>query len=35
MIFGIQKPISVKNKLRTQYIKLKNITLKNKAQIKC
>ena len=35
MIFGIKKPISFKNKLSTQYIKLKNITLKNKAQIKC
>ena len=31
---GLQKPISIKNHLLTKYIKLKDITLKNEAQIK-
>ena len=34
IILGIQKPVWVKNNLRTKYIKLKNITLKKKALIK-
>lgn len=34
VILGVQKPVSVKNNLRTKYIKLKNITLKKKALIK-
>ena len=31
---GLQKSISIKNDLLTEYIKLKDVTLKNEAQIK-
>ena len=31
---GLQKSISIKNHLLTKYIKLKDVTLKNEAQIK-
>ena len=31
---GLQKSISIKNRLLTKYIKLKDVTLKNEAQIK-
>lgn len=34
LVLGLQKPVSVKNNLCTKHIKLKNNTLKNKAQIK-
>ena len=31
---GVQKSISIKNHVLTEYIKLKDVTLKNQAQIK-
>ena len=34
LALGQQKSISIKNHLLTKYIKLKNVTLKNKTQIK-